>query len=481
MRPALVLLAALVGWPLVGSSPAQAQAPHATLLDWQDGLDLALRDRAHNTGGLYHDRGLWRAYTPLMDEEYALDLFGLRLSPAEAYDHLARTELGTSYVGLMASVEQTALATGHRFRTWRPAADRMAFELDVATEETFSRAGGVTTIGVDALLGRRDRLGHVRPDGLRVGVRQTFGLYKPDLDFSLRAAVGRLPTGRAAVAVHALDFANNTIYVARGVSRAIHDTIRAYERTPVGVAASVSTPPQRVGAWSLRGELVGGASTPSRARVESASSGGTFVWTDAAGYAGGLVEVSRGWARGGVAVGAVLRDQRSRSEREDASGAGYASRQRSASGGVFVLASWRSVRAEAWLEGGTYADEQDGTDFSEASVGSAFRYAETVRRVRLRAGIAPARGVRLELRYLARGSSDRTGADALSEYLDVLPTVGGGPGRFDHRLSGSIGYGFRPGTWFVVGSNGDLDRDRGLSGKAWRFYDGGFGRVVFAL
>ncbi len=79
---------------------AQSVSPKATIKGWADYQNLFIKDRAHNYGGYYYNRGLFRWYTPPMDTEYQTDIFTIQPTLFEDYlwqqtDNGYRTAFGS--------------------------------------------------------------------------------------------------------------------------------------------------------------------------------------------------------------------------------------------------------------------------------------------------------------------------------------------------------------------------------------------------
>jgi hypothetical protein len=442
MRSTLVLLVLLTA----ASAWAQPVPAPATLEGWERSARVSLRDRLHAHGGLFFDRGLFRQLTPGMDHEYELDLATIGWTPREDARWLAapvgfRMQAGSISRGRFAHRVDVRVGAelGAGTRVWLDAVQ----EEDVQAARLFSEVGA-----------------SLRRGGHEVGLAQTFGHYKPDLDLTLfyarHASVGRLIL-RAEV----LDVANDFIFETLGTDASLEQLVRSYERVPLGMSFAYATSVQA----PTRFELFGGVQPTATARVEAAGEP-AFGFADGVAYGAALVERRVG---AGYRVGMTARVQHSRIRRTEASGQGYRSAQHLAEAGVTVAAAWPRLVVDAEGSLGLYSDVQRDSDFSSSTVNGAFAYRERRLMARVRADVPLRSWLSVSAVYLAQG---RTSADPLP-YQGFLPFTPWSP---NGRLSGALLLSHAR-AQFALGGSLDLGGDPFYGNRPPTRYDGGYVRL----
>jgi type III pantothenate kinase len=455
----LVVLAATLG----SARRASAQQPAApTLAGWQEHLHVALMDRRHADGGYFFDRGVFRRLMPVMDHEYLLDAMTYRFTPAQ--DAVWRRD-SSGYRSYMGSIDKSNFVTRHHLRQRLALGGGLSFTAEGYFQEDLRASRFLVAPGFSYQWNKRHR----------IGFRQTFVRYKPDMDLRLFYELREPQWGRFRLDVTALDVANNFVFEGIGVDPTLEDTVRIYERRPWLVAARARSVRWR----GLRLELAGGVQTPSRARVSSQNyPNRRFTWREGAAYAGALLSYHLSLATLEAVAGLRYRRTHTRMRRTapDSSvyTSDYRSRQNRESVSGFARVRWRQLRASGRLTFGTYDDRQAGADFDQSTVPQAFHYDERFRKVRLRlVRVPPGRGLTGGLEYLAlRRDYDESGYEALREarFLTFRQT------RWNHRLVLLAGYQFTAEARVMLGGAFDLDGDQ-FAGRDPVRYDGGFGRI----
>ena len=207
------LLLALAGHIL----PAQAQQ-----VTWQSEeleLLIGIRDRARAQGGWAADLGILRRYTPMMDHEYRIDLRTMRFTVENDAAWFASRHAVRSYAG---SIDKSHFATRTDFRHRVDVSDRLQVSFFGRQQEDHE----AQRFYVEA------RVAYALGSAHRVGLSQTAGSYKPDLDTELFYRHESPLTGSLHIGLNLLDAANNFIFDGLGVDPALEDTLRSYDAKP---------------------------------------------------------------------------------------------------------------------------------------------------------------------------------------------------------------------------------------------------------
>ena len=459
----VLVLAALLGLPPVPGPPLAAPDTvgerYATLMGWDRRVRLAVWDRSHSYGGLYHDRGVLRRWTPQMDHEYDLDAFAILPSLS---DDAAFTD-GASGVRVSAG----SITTGHfivesEVRTGVALAGPLGLDVRFVQQEDLSARRQAVELGYRLDLGR----GHA------VGVRHSVAEFKSDLDVDAFWRWRRDAVTEAEVSVGRLDGLNNLVNEVLIPFPGHDDTLRVYDAAPVWLTARGSLPVGRA-----RVEVAGGATVSSPAAVRSQTTGDPgFTVEDAVSYVGALAEAPV-WSttRGDrLVIGVEGRAVSSRTDRRSAAGsdtpADYAARQVEAEAGAFALARWRSLRAQAWLSRERRTDRQAGTAFGGSAIDGPYDVRERWTWTRLRLDWAPgaARGPLLGAEVVTgyRGFPEPGDQDELAREVLVYYPV-----RDARWGTVRVGYRFSRRAEVELGASVDLDRDESS------VYDGAYLRL----
>ena len=444
----LALLALLPASRPAPAAPDTVRERHATLAGWDRRVRLAVWDRSHAYGGVYYDRGVMRRWTPEMDHEYDLDAFAIlpSLSDDAAFaDGASGVRMSTGSVTTGHFIVESELRTG------APLVGPLGIDVRFVQQEDLSARRQAVELGYRVSLGR----GHA------VGLRHSVAEYKSDLDFDVFWRWGRDAVTSAEVSVGRLDGLNNLVNAVLVPFPGHDDTLRVYDTTPVWLTARGSAPLGRA-----RVEVAGGAEVPSRATVRSQTTGDPgFAVEGAVAYAGALVEATA-WDDGlgnRLVVGAEARAVSSSLRRRSAAGsdtpADYDARQAEGRLGVFALARWRGVRAQAWVARERRTDRQSGTAFGGSTIAGPYDVRERWTWTRLRLDWAPGarRGPLIGGEFLAgyRGFPVPGDQDELAREVLVYY-----PSSDARRATLRVGYRFSPRAEVVFGGSVDVDRDQ---------------------
>lgn len=444
-----------------GPAPPDTVAPprHVTLEGWDRRMRLAAWDRSHAAGGLYYDRGVLRLWTRQMDHEYDLDLFSIKPTLADdAAFYAARAGFRTA----AGSITTGSFVIESELRAATPLAGPLGLDVRVVQQEDLSAERAFVELGYHVDLGK----------GHRLGVRHSFASLKSDLDAEVVYGF-RHPRLDAELSVGRLDIVNNLVNVTLVPSPVHFDTLRVYDTTPYWLAGRVSLPlgPARL-------EAAGGLAPRARADVFSQTDpAARFVYDSAFGYWGALAEVEA-WGPA-LVVGATASQSQSDAARRAPAGArtpsDYAARQTETRGGVFALARWRALRAEAWWTHERRSDRQHGTAFGGSTIDKPYDVEERWDWTRLRLDWAPGRrwGPTLGLEYAAGLRSFPVEGDEQEIEREVLRFYPYGPNR---RLTLRAGARFSPRADVTFGASRDLDGDPFYNDKV-RAYDGAYVRI----
>lgn len=460
----LLLLTVVAGLAWTHAAGAQSTAAGATLHGWKEEVRLALLDQRHAYGGLYYDRGAMRRLTPDMDHEYGLDITTAGFTLADDAAWYRSASGFRSYAG---SIDKSRFATKSHFRQRVDLANRHTFLLEGIQQEDLRVQRAWVEIGY----AYRIAPGH------QIGVSQTAGSYKPDLDLTLSYAMGGRERGRLLVELTSLDVFNDLIFETIGADPALEDTVRRYQSPPLLVALEVETPRLR-GAWrGLRGEMMLGWQPEVEARVASQrSESDPFRWRSAFRYAGMLAEYQYGPVTAGASYRHIYSLAGRAPDSVERSASGYVSEQAQHALTLYLLGAWRAWKTELWAARAFHRDEQSGTNFEQARLPAAFRFDERTWALRARASRIPLdSGFRYGVGFALQDRS-YDGFDALAPLLRFENEQMQAPRN--SRFTLRAGYQFRPGAHLIFGANLDLDGDSFYSDRGLTRYDGAFGRLT---
>lgn len=439
--------------------PDTVQRRHVTLEGWDRRVRTAVWDRSHAVGGLYYDRGVLRRWTRQMDHEYDLDHFSIKPTLADDAAFYAanagfRTAAGSITTGSF--VIESELMTGARL------VGPLGLDVRMVQQEDLSATRAAVEVGYHVDLGK----------GHRIGARHSVTSLKSDVDAEL-AYTFTNPKLDAELSFGRLDILNNLVNEVLVPSRIHFDTLRVYKTTPYWLAGRVSMP---VG--PIRFEAVGGIAPESRADVRSQTNDqARFRYHSAFAYWGGLAEAEVLGEH--LVVGALASQSQSDAARrtplEVRARSRYDARQTQIRGGVFALARWRSLQAQAWWMHERTADRQWGTAFAGSTIDRPYSIEEQWDWTRLRldwtpgsrwgplVGIEYAHGLR---RFPVPGDQE----ELQREVVRFFPY---GPNR---RLTVRAGFRLSPRADLTIGASRDLDLDPFFQNQDRR-YDGAHIRI----
>lgn len=407
-----------------------------------------------------YDRGAFRHLTPKMDREYNLDRLVYEFT-GQATAQWRRAPNGVrTYAG---SIERTTGAIVTQLKqNISLAADH---ELDVNAHLQQDPSGRRALL----TLGYRWNL----TDEHTVGARHTFTEYKADLDATLFYQFSRDHLGTARLGVTVQNLYNDFLYGTLGVPAQDELLIRTYEKQPILLSGTVTTPER----YRLRGELHVSVQPQSRMRL-TAQNTPDFQFRDEESlhFLSSLLEYQFPY----VTAGAFYRRDRSALHRYGSSTnvqADYTSTQTTQTVGGYLLANWWHLHAEAWGTYTQYRDHQTGDHFGLSTLDGPIDYRDPHRRLKVRVtyepeSVGPTAG--LEYLFFQRPNLEN-GAQMTSQWTGEWFVLG----RNNYRLALLLGYAFERGS-VTLGVGYDLDNDDlpgDIPDSPGRF-DNGFGRLT---
>jgi hypothetical protein len=446
-------------------------SPRATLRGWEERVRLAIFDRGGSFFGRTSDRGILQRFNEKMDNEYPLDLISSSFSLGETYEWYRRDNGVRFWAG---SINHLRLVQNGDFTATVPLGETWATNVRFTHSQTLQAKRNLIRIEFrKELFGRR----------ARIFLMGTLKAEKPesDVEIGLTWMAGR---GEITFAFATLDLFSDFIYQSLEVSPGIADTVLDYTSHPYTARVALDLPLGR----QFRIEGYGLVLTPTTVVVESQTRPNDgFVQDERYAYAGGLVEwaPAHGTALGGFGTWVRARLGRSAlpagqpeddfdlTEKTWQLGA-YGIRRL---GGRFTAEAWltRVWRTEVRLppepvvafdviREGRIPRETVAAFQPEQDEPSEVNYEDRTWAGRLNVIYRARSGFRADLAFdfVAR---DIIGTDRL-------------PGAFNaghSRIRFDLGWEFDQRASLVLGSNVDLDGDRGTA-TGW--FDGAHGRFV---
>jgi hypothetical protein len=451
VRSALLACAALAAAAvprIAHAQPDTTDAVHATLRWWDEQLWMTIFDRGGSFYGRTSDRGILQRFNETMDWEYHIDLLSYRFTLAE----VARWYRNENGVRLWAgSIDHVRLVQWAQLKARVPLGGAWTAEAQLTQERTLQAERGLAWLRIArGVAGGRGRLflrGTIKPD-------------KPESDIEL-GTTWRLAGGTVTVALGALDLFSDFIYQSLGAPVNVADSALDYRTHPYTLRAAADLPLGR----GFRVEGYALAMTPTRVVAESQTEPDVgFVQDERFAYAGALLEwaPTPATALGGFATGVRARTGRrplAAGRPED----DYDLTERTWRLGLYAIHRFVDrLQAEAWLAHTWRTEDRARPD---TTVAPNVDYED-----RTWAG-------RLGLTYRARsGFTAELGFDFTVRDLVGRDRLPGAIEAGNSRLRFDLGWQVGRRALFLLGSNVDLDGDRGGATGA---FDGGHGR--FAL
>jgi hypothetical protein len=452
---------------------------HTTLFGWEERTQHIIKDRYHNHGGIFYDRGLYRFTTPGMTREHELDLITLDFTTVDDYNWFYRRE--NSLRGFAGSYNLGEFIHGAVIRNQVPITDNLRLPIHFTRRYDMHSDRALLELAFDYNISGRHN----------AGISHTLTEQKPDLDATFYYRFGDFSEGFAQIEFTALDWGNNAAYELSQRRGTVAPELQKYEVSPFLFSIRASFPV--IG--NLRSEVVGGFQTPQQSVAESVEgSDEMFRDRERTRYLGLLLEYAiPGFTTAVSWQHRYARFSRTNAEEEFDEPVDYGNFQVHNSLGLFVSFSYRGFFIDNWLWRNYNRDKQ--FDEHEERFRSEFRiypfdFEENRTQMRNRLGYDPVdRGFKAAVEWSAdyrdflRGTVDHPSHgiihafDYRSHYIRHLSNR-------QERLSLFIGYRFTRDIYFEAGASYDVDGDvyRGAFDQAYNEtpsrFDGGFGRLV---
>ncbi|MEX2347517.1 MAG: hypothetical protein WD604_17970 [Balneolaceae bacterium] len=469
--------------PLLWFSPAakaQTDPPRATLKGWADYNNLFIKDRAHNTGGYYYDRGLFRWYTHEMGPEYDGDIFAMRFTLFDDYKW-AQTENG--YRTAFGSINTPDFSVIGSLKNQVDVSNKGFFTIE-ATQQEDRRAQRVLFN-----LGYTHRFNNLH----RAGFKHTLSQRKTDIDATLFYRYGNRNRGTVTAEFTFLDWFNNIASDLALHRKSDYEVRHVYSKQPYLYSLQLESP--RIGIF--RGEAVASIQPQSTARVNRKDAAEEdFILHDWVNYQGALLE----FALKGVTGGVIYQRTFAKMERGPAENSeyelDYGNRQLQTRWGFYGAYQWKKLGFEQWFWIERNRDQQIDHNpgayrQQDPYAGSRypFDFNEVHRWNKTRLYFDPGdKGLTAYLEHNGDWRDLAAGRDLADEFKAYNYRI-----YYDNhietrneRFTFSLGYRFSENFYFLLGASIDIDGDvingfdqqRG-EGVVSRF-DGGFTRMVLS-
>jgi hypothetical protein len=280
----VVLVAAVLF--LASAAETAFSQKRMSLAGWEYSVQQMILGQHHNYGGPLNTRGMFLFSTRPMSKEHDLDLVTYGFTPWDDYDWYYGK--GNSFRAYAGSFDLGEFLHGVELRNYISASDRITIPLQINRQYDMRSDRMLIWLGMEYAVNAEKS--HV------VGFRQSLSEQKADLDAKFFYRYGSLQTGGVQVEFTFIDWANNAINNLGSFRGTDYTDSRKYLQLPYLISLKSVTP-----VWhNLRGELMAGFRTRSRAKVGSVNDvDKNSLDVFSGNYAGVLAE----WAIKPVSVG----------------------------------------------------------------------------------------------------------------------------------------------------------------------------------
>lgn len=469
----LILVAYL--WFAISAEAQTSQ--RATLKGWVEVNNLYIKNRAHNFGGFYYDRGLFRWYTHDMGPEYQNDLFNIQFTPFDDYEWY---QTGNGFRTSFGSLNTPDFALLGSLKNRVSINKNGDFTVEATQQEDYRAQRILITLGYEHSL---SNLHHV-------GFHHSLTQRKTDIDATFFYRFGSRGKGTITAELTLLDWFNNIASDLTLHRKSDYRDLHVFSKKPYLYSLQLESP--QVGIF--RGEAVAAIQPRATARVQQEDADQEdFTLHDWVNYQGALLEFK--WR--GLTGGVIYQRTFARMKRHAADGSeyelDYGNRQLQKRWGFYTAYRWKNIGLEQWFwiernrdhqidhnpsayrSQDIYADSRYPFDFNEVH-----RWNKT--RIFYDSGYKGLTG------YIEHNGDWRDlspGTDLADEFLAYNYRI-----YYDNhivsrneKLTFSLGYRFSEIFYILFGASIDLDGDlingfdqqRG-EGVVSRF-DGGFARI----
>ncbi len=417
----------------------------ATLRGWEDNARLTILDRGGSFHGRTSDRGILQRFTEQLEDEYSLDLISFGFSLSEDYEWYRRRE-GFRWSG--GSINHRFLVQDAEAAGNFALGEAWNFGVLFNLQNTLQADRQAVRVG----------FGHSWAGGrANAFVISLLTADKPEIDLEVGFKWKAQP-GELTVAFGALDLFSDLIYQDLGVTAAQAQEVLDYTAHPYTLRVALELPFAR----HLRTEVFGLVMSPTEVTVvQQSGDPDGFEQEERYAYAGGLLEWSGSPASAFGLLGTWVRARLGRTPVEGGDPVhAFDLTEENTQLRAYGIQRFGRFLAEAWIAHIWRLEDRLRPD---TTVAASIDYED-----RTWAG-------RVTMTYRARsGFRAEMGVDFVERDvvgLDRLP--GQFLGRNHSRLRLDVGWRFGRNALFVVGTNLDLDGDRGTATGA---FDGAHGR-----
>lgn len=456
---------------------AQSVSPKATIQGWADHQNLFIKDRAHNYGGYYYNRGLFRWHTPPMDTEYQTDNFTIQPTLFEDY-RWQQTDNG--YRTAFGSINTPDFALIGFLKNRVSLSEKGDITINATQQEDYRAQRVLFTLGYN----------HTFNDQHSAGFSHTLSQRKTDIDASFFYRYGNKEMGAITAEFTFLDWFNNIASDLALHRKSDYEIRHVYSKKPYLYSLLLESP--QIGPF--RGEIVAAFQPKSTAQVNRIDlPDEDYILTDWVNYQAALLE----FHRSNFSAGVIYQRQFAKMKRQPAENSSYeldfGNRQLQQRAGFYMSYLWESFGLEQWFWIERNRDHQFDNNPSayraqdpRAGNRYPFDFEEIRRWNKTRIFYEPSnRGITVYLEHngdwrdLGGDPGDTAEFDALNYrtyYFNHIMSR-------NERLTLSIGYRFSERFHFLMGTSLDLDgdirngfdqqRDEGVVSR----FDGGFARL----
>ena len=464
----------------VSAVHAQSASPKATLKGWADENNLFIKDRAHNYGDFYYDRGLFRWYNHDMGPEYQNDLFAIRFTPFDDYEWY---QADNGYRTSFGSVNTPDFAVFGSLKNRVPIHSSGDFTIEATQQEDYRAKRVLLTLGYD----------HQINDLHSLGIHHTISQRKTDIDASFFYRYGNQEKGFVTAEITLLDWFNNIASDLALHRKSDYEIRHVFSKKPFLYSLQLESP--RIGIF--RGEAVAAIQPRSTAKVNrKEAESEDFLLNDWVNYQAALIEFE--WS--GLTGGAIFQRTFARMKRHPAENSNYeldyGNRQLQKRWGFYLTYQWKNFGAEQWFwierNRDHQIDHNPGAYRAQDPYATSrypFDFNEVHRWNKTRVYYDPGdKGITAYLEHNGDWRDLSPGRDLADEFKAYNYRV-----YYDNqiesrneKLTFSLGYRFSETFYFLMGASVDIDGDlvngfdqqRG-DGVVSRF-DGGFARLYLS-
>lgn len=240
---------------LAAAAETACSQKRMSLAGWEYWSQQMILGQHHNYGGPLNTRGMFLFSTRPMSKEHDLDLVTYGFTPWDDYDWYYGK--GSSFRAYAGSFDLGEFLHGVELRNYIPASDRITIPLQINRQYDMRSDRMLIWLGMEYAVNAE--YSHT------IGFRQSLSEQKADLDATFFYRFGSLQTGGVQVEFTFIDWANNAINNLGSFRGTDYHDSRKYLQLPYLISLKSVTP-----VWhNLRGELMAGFRTRSRAKVGS--------------------------------------------------------------------------------------------------------------------------------------------------------------------------------------------------------------------